>query len=50
MMNCLERKNNDLLVQHIGYLKEGIIKVNRTHPCTMHGWVVLPDYMHAARA
>ena len=40
------RKNNDLLVRHIEYLKEGIAKVKRTHPFTIHRWAVLPDHMH----
>lgn len=45
-VNCLERKNNDLLVRHIEDLKQGIAKVKRTHPFIIHGWVVLPDHMH----
>jgi len=45
-VNCLERKNNDLLVRHIHHLKDGISKVKSTRPFKIHGWVVLPDHMH----
>ena len=45
-VNCLQRKNNDLLVRNIDLLREVIGKVKRTHPFTIHAWVILPEHMH----
>ena len=45
-VNCLQRKNNDLLVRNIDLLREVIVKVKKAHPFTIHAWVVLPDHMH----
>jgi len=45
-VNCLQRKNNHLLVRNIDLLREVIVKVKRTHPFTIHAWVVLPEHMH----
>lgn len=43
---CLQRKNNDLLVRNIDTLRSVIAKVKYTHPFMIHAWVVLPDHMH----
>jgi putative transposase len=45
-VNCLQRKNNDLLIKHIEALKAAIAKVKKTHAFKIHAWVVLPDHMH----
>ena len=45
-MNLLQRKNNDLLIRHIDLLREAVGWVRRTHPFTIHGWVVFPDHFH----
>lgn len=45
-VNCLQRKNNDLLVRNIDLLREVIGKVKHTHPFMIHAWVVLPEHMH----
>jgi len=45
-VNCLQRKNNDLLIRHIDTLREIISTVKRTHPFIIHGWVVLLEHMH----
>lgn len=46
MVNCLERKGNDLLVRNIDLLRAIVAKVKRKHPFTIDAWVVLPDHMH----
>ncbi len=45
-VNCLQRGNNNLLIEHIQTLREAIAKVKKAHPFTIHAWVVLPDHMH----
>jgi putative transposase len=45
-VNLLKRKNNHLLTTHIDLLRDVVAKVKKTHPFTMHAWVVLPDHMH----
>lgn len=45
-VNCLQRKNNDLLVRNIDLLREVIAKVKKIHPFMIHAWVVLPEHMH----
>lgn len=45
-VTLLERHNNDLLVRHIDVLRQAVREVKRTHPFTIHGWVVLPDHLH----
>ncbi|WP_428982322.1 REP-associated tyrosine transposase [Parathalassolituus penaei] len=40
------RHGNDLLVRHIGQLREAVRDVRRKHPFQIHGWVVLPDHFH----
>lgn len=45
-VNCLQRKNNHILTEHIGLLRNAVAKVKRTYPFIIHGWVVLPDHMH----
>lgn len=41
-VNCLQRKDNDLLVRHINLLREVIANVKKSYPFTIHAWVVLP--------
>lgn len=45
-VNCLVRKDNDVLVRHIDNLREAITKIKKTHPFIIHAWVVLPEHMH----
>ena len=45
-VNLLERSGNDLLVKHIEELRAAIRAVMRSHPFTIHAWVVLPDHFH----
>ncbi len=45
-VNLLQRKNNVLLIEHIDALRNAVAKVKKTHPFTIHAWVVLPEYMH----
>ena len=45
-VNALQRHGNDLLVRHIGLLREAVREIRQRHPFIIHGWVVLPDHMH----
>lgn len=45
-VNLLERKS-DLLVKHIGELREAVRVVREKQPFHIDAWVVLPDHMHA---
>lgn len=45
-VNLLQRRNNNLLVQHINVLRASVAKVKQRHPFIMHAWVVLPDHFH----
>ena len=45
-VNLLERKQ-DLLVRHIGELREAVRVTRRERPFHIDAWVVLPDHMHA---
>ncbi|MFL6621231.1 MAG: REP-associated tyrosine transposase [Sulfurifustis sp.] len=45
-VNLLERFKNDLLVREIDRLRAAVSRVRRSHPFTIHGWVVLPDHLH----
>jgi len=45
-VNLLERKQ-DLLVRHIGELREAVRVTRRERPFHIDAWVVLPDPMHA---
>ncbi|MFK8068373.1 MAG: transposase [Gammaproteobacteria bacterium] len=42
----MKRKNNTLLIDNIDKLRLAISTTKRSHPFTIHGWVVLPDHMH----
>ncbi|MFN4289677.1 MAG: REP-associated tyrosine transposase [Permianibacter sp.] len=46
-VNLLERHDNDLLVRHIDRLRDAVRDTRRHHPFTIHGFVVLPDHLHA---
>ncbi len=45
-VNCLKRKDNTLLIDNIDILRQAIKTTKRSHPFTIHAWVVLPDHMH----
>ncbi|MFL9610405.1 REP-associated tyrosine transposase [Methylobacillus sp. Pita2] len=46
-VNLLQRQKNDLLTQHIDLLRQVVLSVKQRHPFIIHGWVVLPDHLHA---
>jgi putative transposase len=45
-VNCLQRKNNSLLIEHIDLLRKVVAQVKKSHPFTIHAWVVLPEHLH----
>lgn len=45
-VNLLERRL-DLLVRHIGELREAVRATKRDRPFHIDAWVVLPEHMHA---
>ena len=45
-VNLLQRQGNDLLVRHVDLLREAVASVRQRHPFIIHGWVVLPEYLH----
>lgn len=45
-VNCLQRKNNSLLVDHIQTLRDAIKHVQKLYPFHIHAWVVLLDHLH----
>ena len=45
-VNLLERRQT-LLVDHIVALREAVAKTRQSWPCTIDGFVVLPDHLHA---
>lgn len=45
-VNCLNRKDNTLLIDNIDILRQAIKTTKRSHPFTIHAWDVLPDHMH----
>lgn len=45
-VNLLQRQENDLLIRHVGLLREAVRSVRQRHPFIIHGWVVLPDHLH----
>lgn len=42
-----ERQNNHLLVEQIDLLRSAVREVQERHPFRIHGWVVLPEHLHA---
>jgi putative transposase len=42
-----DRKDNQLLVEHIDELRESIHRVRKRHPFTVDAMVVLPEHLHA---
>lgn len=46
-VTLLERGGNDLLTRHVDTLRSVVRRVRRNHPFLIHGWVVLPDHLHA---
>jgi putative transposase len=45
-VNCLQRRNNAILIEHIDVLRRVVNQVKNTHPFTIHAWVVLPEHLH----
>ena len=45
-INLLERKNSNLLVEHIALFRAAVRYVKQNHPFTIHAWVVLPEHTH----
>jgi putative transposase len=45
-VNCLHRKGNTLLVDHIQSLRDAVKHVQAKYPFKIHAWVVLPDHLH----
>ena len=45
-VNLLQRKNNALLIDHIDLLRKVVAQVKKSHPFTIHAWVVLPEHIH----
>lgn len=43
----LQQRSKPLLIEHITLLRNATRKVQCDHPFTIHGWVVLPDHLHA---
>jgi len=43
----LEQSDSDLLVAHIGHLRNVVRRVRQRHPFTIEAMVVLPDHLHA---
>lgn len=46
-VNLLQQQKNDLLTKHIDVLCQDVSSVRQRHPFIIHGWVVLPDHLHA---
>lgn len=46
-VNLLERRDNTLLMQRIGLLRNAVRRVRQIRPFTIDAWVVLPDHLHA---
>ena len=42
-----DRHNSHLLVEQIDLLRSVVREVKAHHPFRIHGWVVLPDHLHA---
>lgn len=45
-VNLSRRRHTDLLVRHVGRLRDAVRRVLASHPFEIHGWVVLPDHLH----
>ena len=46
-VNLAHRRGNDLLVRHVGTLREAVAVTRSNHPFAIHAMVVLPDHLHA---
>lgn len=42
-----ERQHNHLLTERIDLLRQVVREVQGRHPFLIHGWVVLPEHLHA---
>ncbi len=45
-VNLNKRKNNDLLVSHVGLLREAFRNTKQNHPFTIDAIVILPEHLH----
>ena len=45
-VNLLQRRGNNLPVDHIDLLRNTVRSVRRRHMFHIHGWVVLPEHLH----
>ena len=45
-VNLLQRRNNDLLVREIYWLREAVKRVRERYPFRIDAWVVLPEHLH----
>lgn len=45
-VNLLLRRDNDLLIRHVGILRHAVRRVHRLPPFVIDAWVVLPEHMH----
>jgi len=45
-VNLLNRRGNNLLIEHINLLRASVWTVKQRHPFNIHGWVILPDHLH----
>jgi putative transposase len=46
-VNCIQRKGNTLLIDHIQTLRDAVKYVQILYPFHIHAWVVLPDHLHS---
>jgi len=45
-VNCAQRKNNTLLIDHVEQLRESIRVVKQRHPFIIDAIVILPEHLH----
>ena len=45
-VNLEQRRGNDLLVRHVGLLREVFREVRTRHPFTIEAICILPDHLH----
>jgi putative transposase len=45
-VNCLQRRDNTLLVDYIDQLRAAVQSVKAKYPFKIHAWAVLPEHIH----
>ena len=45
-VNCLQRRDNDVLIREINLLRQVVQGVRLRYPFRINAWVVLPEHMH----